>query len=139
MRGIHSGIALVHRIRVNCGDGEILTMDEFSSIKFSLLYLSEYFPNSAKRIDFDASEHLEALYGCIDNVIDFYNSNGGFTIIGWYKRGEINDSSNEEKNLKITSSSVGQHIISIYPTLYLHGHAPETENMKFNVSCVSGI
>ena len=139
MRGIHSGIALVHRIQVNCGDGEILTMDEFSSMKFSLLYLSEYFPNSTKRIDFDASEHLETLYDCIDNVINFYNSNGGFTIIGWYKRGEINDSSNDDNNQKITSSSVGQHIISIYPSLYIHGHAPETNDMKFNVSCVSGM
>ena len=28
---------------------------------------------------------------CVENVIEFINDNGGFTVIGWYKRGNISD------------------------------------------------
>ena len=35
----------------------------------------------------------------ISNAIDFINENGGFTIIGWYKRGVINDQSIITENI----------------------------------------
>ena len=28
---------------------------------------------------------------CIDNVVEYINDNGGFTVMGWYKHGVIND------------------------------------------------
>ena len=76
---------------------------------------------------------MEELYVCMDKVINFYNENGGFTIIGWYKRGEINDSIQSNDNEKVTSSIMNDHMTSIYPTKYIHNSAKETEVMKFDI------
>ena len=132
MRSIASNLAIVHTLKVE-DDEDTLKIEDFSSFKFSLLYLTEYFPKSTQRISFDAgSSNLENLYECMDQVLDFYNKNGGFTIIGWYKRGEINDSIQNESE-KVTSSVVTYHVTSIYPSKYIDSHAKETEMMKYDV------
>ena len=141
MRGMHSKLSILHRIKMSNFDNTIadVVMDDFSSLKFSLLYMTEYFPHTTKRIIFDGTDELDELYECIDKVLSFYNGNGGFTVIGWYKRGEINDTSiSEEKQPeKISSSILGYHFVSIYPTHYIAEHAYETEEMKFNVLNIS--
>ena len=48
--------------------------------------------------------------------MEFINQKGGFTVIGWYKRGEINDMSNDDSNNEVESSEIGYHIVCIYPT-----------------------
>lgn len=53
---------------------------------------------------------------CIDNVIEYINGNGGFTVVGWYKRGGINDFSNDDSENQVESSEIGYHVVSIYPT-----------------------
>ena len=109
-------------------------IEEFSSFRFSSLYLSEYFPKSTQRISFGSgSDNMEALYVCMDNVINFYNENGGFIIIGWYKRGEINDSIQINENEKVTSSIMNYHVTAIHPTKYIHDNAKETKVMKFDI------
>ena len=135
MRSIASNLSIVHTIKIREENQSVfLKIEEFSSFKFSLLYLSEYFPKSTQRISFDSgSENMEALYECMDKVINFYNENGGFTIIGWYKRGEINDSIQSNDNEKVTSSIMNYHVTSIYPTKYIHHNAKETQVMKFDI------
>ena len=109
-------------------------MEEFSSIKFSLLYLKEYFPKSTKRISFDVTQNEDDLYESMDNVVNFYNCNGGFTVIGWYKRGEVNDlNRSEENNEKISSSTISHHVTSVYPSHFIREHATPTEQMKYDV------
>jgi hypothetical protein len=41
----------------------------------------------------ELSEQYYELEDKIDNAIDLINNNGGFTIVGWHKRGIINDRS----------------------------------------------
>ena len=139
MRGTGSNLAIVHSLKVKFPVfDEVLGIENFSSMKFSYLYLNEYFPQSTKRISFDGTENLDDLYDCIDNVMDFYNNQGGFTVIGWYKRGEINDTSKSEDNVeKVSSSILGHHIVSVYPTNYLHSHAEESTDLKFDVMNLS--
>ena len=135
MRSIASNLSIVHTIKIQeeNEEAEALKIEEFSSFKFSRLYLTEYFPKSTQRISFDAgSNNMEALYTSMDNVINFYNENGGFTIVGWYKRGEINDSVQTE-NEKVTSSIMNYHVTSIYPTQYINHEARQTEQMKFDI------
>ena len=50
------------------------------------------------------------------NVVRYINDNGGFTVIGWYKKGSINDISTEESDNQVESSEMGYHIVSITPT-----------------------
>ena len=147
MRAMHSNLSLLHRIRIteigtltediNCDLCEFV-MDEYSSMKFSLLYLTEYFPHTTKRNIFDGTEELDDLYKCIDEVMKFYNENGGFTIIGWYKRGEINDTSMSDEKLpeKISSSILSHHVVSIYPSKFLFEH-DEAEDIKYDVLNIS--
>ena len=47
--------------------------------------------------------------------MDYINKNGGFTIIGWYKHGEIHDQSNEIISSEVESNELGYHIFSINP------------------------
>ena len=72
----------------------------------------------------------------MDDVVNFYNRNGGFTIVGWYKRGEINDVIHEEgkvvKSDRITASSINYHISSMYPTRYTT-ESDEARPLKFDV------
>ena len=71
----------------------------------------------------------------IDKVIGFINDHDGFTVVGWYKRGEINDSSNEESNNQVESSEIAFHIISIMPkNKRLFEDHPTLVGMKFDSS-----
>ena len=62
-------------------------------------------------------------------MIDYVNNHNGFTVIGWYKRGEIDDhtQTNEQKG-KVEAGEIG-HVISIFPT---KGNI-NIEAFKFNV------
>ena len=62
----------------------------------------------------------------------YINENGGFTVIGWYKCGEINDISNEESQNEVESSDIGYHIVSIVPTNREIVKRTEFNNMKFD-------
>ena len=53
---------------------------------------------------------------CIEDVVEYVNSNRGFTVVGWYKRGEINDISNDDSQNEVESSEIGYHVVSITPT-----------------------
>ena len=62
----------------------------------------------------------------------YINENGGFTVIGWYKRREINDISNEESQNEVESSDIGYHIVSNVPTNRLIVDRTEFNSMKFD-------
>jgi len=87
-------------------------------------------------IEFDNTEYLDELYDSIDNVTEYINNNGGFTVIGWYKRGEINDQSNLEAGEKISPSTVVHHFVSILPTSFDRLKMDELQEMKYDVTNV---
>ena len=137
MRGLDSKLSIVHDIEVTCqSSGEKFSMEQFSSLQFSTLYLTQYFPQDTKRIEFDNTEYLDELYDSIDNVTEYINNNGGFTVIGWYKRGEINDQSNLEAVEKISSSTVVHHFVSLLPTSFDRLKMDELQEMKYDVTNV---
>ena len=67
MRDMGSNLAIVHVLKVTHETlYEDLQVDDFSSIKFSLLYLSEYFPKSTNTPQGGSSKHehrYESLHG----------------------------------------------------------------------------
>ena len=63
----------------------------------------------------------------IENVINEVNENGGWTVIGWYKRGMIDDTSNNQDTNKrigdatanewqVESGMIIYHVCHILPT-----------------------
>ena len=77
MKATHNGRVFVHR--------------DFSSHSFTMTFVNQEFPIGLQANDLQLSEDYWLLGETIQNVIDFVNSNGGWTIIGWYSRGLIND------------------------------------------------
>ena len=61
------------------------------------------------------------------------NDNGGFTVIGWYKKGSINDISTEESDNQVESSEMGYHIVSITPTNKTILENEEYKKLRFNI------
>ena len=68
-------------------------MNDFSSTKFSQIYLSNRIPADTRESSLQFTDAFFTLESTVDQVIDFINENGGFTVFGWYKRGIINDTS----------------------------------------------
>ena len=108
-----SNLAFVHWITVGKSGNDILSMVDFSSAKFSMLYLKEGLSSSVKRVKFDATDEFWDLQDCIINVLKYINEHGGFTVTGWYKKGQINDVSNEENQNHVESGEIAYHVVSI--------------------------
>ena len=69
-------------------------------------------------------------------MIDHVNSSDGFTIIGWYKQGNINDqSNNDDSDDRVESRDIGYHLVSIYPP----NDSDILDNFKFDVSSLNDI
>ena len=73
------------------------------------------------------------LLDCIENCIDLINENGGFTVVGWYKRGVINDramvsnngnggaannqfGANNNEEAQVDAADISYHIVEVQPT-----------------------
>ena len=91
-------------------------MADFSSLNFSNIYLKSPFSWNVRENLLDYTAAYFNLQIFIAKIIEFINNNGGYTVIGWYKRGEINDISNDDIQNDVESGEVGHHIVSIYPT-----------------------
>jgi hypothetical protein len=131
-----SSIAIQHDIVLSSLESrpdKSVIMNLFSSNKFTSLYLTEPFsPNvTLSQLDMASEEYFNVIK-CIENVVDFINKNEGFTAIGWYKNGTINDrtlvsnhpttgASNGNQNgvdqqNQVNSSEVNYRIIELMPT-----------------------
>ena len=87
-----TSLCIQHSIAVTTFHGD-LSMKEFSSTKFSKLYMDGDIPGSCRLYHLQLTDAYNKLLECIDTCINFINDHDGFTIVGWYKRGIINDKS----------------------------------------------
>jgi len=129
-----SNVVLVHTVKVYGNNGTELFMNNFSSFRFMSMYLSKDFSSSVKFNHLNTSAAYYDLQECIDEVVDYINENGGFTVVGWYKCGEIHDMSNEVVSTDVESSDIGFHIVSISPTNAKAVHDVGCIEKKFNYS-----
>ena len=126
-------IVLVHHVTVSKGNDVMLNMDDFSSLQFSHLYMKTGFTSSMRFNLLDYTPSYFSLQKAADDVVKYINDNGGFTIIGWYKRGEINDVSNDDSQNDVESSDIGYHIVSIFPTNRSVVNRMELKNKQFDI------
>lgn len=136
-----SGIIISHAIKIKYpGNGDnFCTIEQFSSVAFSRIYLAGTgtFPSSVRLNVLDHTPQFEHLEDTIDNQIDYVNSHFGFTVIGWYKKGTINDhvvGDGDNDNIQVESGEIGYNVVSIAPTdLTIQEQATFNEN-KFDVA-----
>ena len=94
MSAFMTNLAINHAIKVKNDDQEKpLKMTGFSSQKFNQLFMTGEIPIHCKVAVFELTEAFFKLSKCIKKCLAFINLNGGFIVLGWYKRGEINDAS----------------------------------------------
>ena len=117
-----SNLSLQHSIRINTQQLKLIQND-FSSLKFSHLYLSNDIPSNVKVSSLQVSEEFWELEDCIESVVNFINENGGWTVVGWYKRGEVKDQSlnestgnNNSDDNTIGAGTVKYHVVQLCPT-----------------------
>ena len=124
-----SSLVIQHFIRMSTiADGNLEMMD-FSSLKFQKLFLKGDIPGSCKLFQL----HTDAFDQMIlqtEECVDKINLNDGFTVIGWYKRGSINDRgqqanrdnggnngfNNNVEAAQIEGGEISYHIVEILPT-----------------------
>jgi hypothetical protein len=141
-----------------------LKMDDFSSLKFSQLYMKGDIPGSCKLYMLQVTEAAMNLFDALENCIQLINNNGGFTVIGWYKKGLINDkgliaprnnnatagtagqqqsggnyNNNNDEAAQVDSGELSYHIVNILPTNrdFLHRHSQlgrELNDLKYNAT-----
>ena len=150
--GMHhniSNLAIVHSIWFETGDmqggnddttvvNRRITHSNFSSTKFSLCYLSNRIPSSTRQSTLsvtggDGNNALWDIEDAVERVQNHVNDNGGWTIIGWYKRGAIKDKSlvgesaiggnannstanNNNNDDVVGSGQLNFHIVELLPT-----------------------
>eukprot|EP00957_Ditylum_brightwellii_P143130 10905762-Ditylum_brightwellii.AAC.1 len=87
-----SSLVYQHAIGISPATGS-MNMSEFSSLKFSQLYLSGVIPGYCQLYMLQYIEAAMDMQIVLEQCIETINNNGGFTVVGWYKRGIINDQS----------------------------------------------
>jgi hypothetical protein len=127
MSNFCSNLAFEHSLNF-ATDGGLISHSNFSSTKFSLLYLNHHLPGSIKVSAIRMSSKNNVFFDiedAMENVVDHVNDNGGWTIIGWYKRGIITDKSliasgvttnANNENEEIEAGQLTHHIVQIIPT-----------------------
>jgi hypothetical protein len=115
-----------------------------------MLYQSSPFSSSIPASNLQFTDEYYQLTDKISDVIEYINRCGGFTVIGWYKRGRINDQSiitetnnrntnNEELDNQVDSGNISYHICEIRPTNYRintvgHQMQEELEALKYDMT-----
>ena len=116
-----SSIVFQHSVFFSVGNDRIYHSN-FSSNKFSSFYLSRRLPGSTPVSTLRVTKDFWDIEDCIKNVLDLVNRNGGWTVVGWYKRGVITDKSLLEVPLsnavstQVAAGQINYHIVQMIPT-----------------------
>ena len=95
---------------------------DFASNKFSLFYFKQRLPSTVTVNALTMSQEYFDIEDAIGKVVELVNDNGGWTVIGWYKRGVITDKSLLEVppsnvvSSEVTAGQINYHIIQLLPS-----------------------
>ena len=114
-------IVFQHSVFLSMGNDRIYHPN-FSSTNFSFFYLSRRLPGNTPVSTLRPTKDFWDIEDCISNVLNLINSNGGWTVIEWYKRHIVTDKSLLEvplSNVVSTQVAAGQinyNIVQMMPT-----------------------
>ena len=113
-----SNIIFSHRIFFD-HENEKFFHPDFSSMKFSQFYLNKRIPSTTTTTDLSMTTPFIAILQCIKDVLELVNDNGGWTIVGWYKRGLIRDNQligGDSSSDDTIDGRLTFHFVEIVPT-----------------------
>ena len=133
-----SNIAFLWLLEVVLPCGKtIIELNDFTSFRFDMLFMQEALPNNVTVNSMDCTDEKDLFDVSVQSLVKYFNRKGGFSVIGWYKRGEVNDQSNKDTDEQVDAGAPVYHIVSIYPT----NKNPDSEHLykyKFDVRHVVG-
>ena len=113
---------------------EVFDIQDFTSLKFSSLFQDLPFPVSTRLHHLDNTDHFDNLFDCITDIINHVNGHNGFTVSGWYKKGEVDDQTKKDAGVTVDSGIWNIHPVHIIPTVT--GQSIIIDNKKFQVSTI---
>ncbi len=102
---------------------ELFTVENFSSFQFMKMFLNGTFPSNVQLSTLQELGNIDLIQEAIERCLTTINDRCGFTIFGWYKRGEINDQGNSESDQAVEAGHTAIHLV----------HAIITETETFNL------
>ena len=120
-----------------------------------MTFLNQNFPIGVQANDLQLSEAYWVLGDTLQNIVEFINDNGGWTIVGWYSRGVINDraltgmiqstttsttaSNQNNPEIQVDGADLSFHFCKILPTdsTYLDSNTfngKSLDQMKFDAN-----
>lgn len=113
-------------------DNDIFFAQDFSSYQFMSLFLvNGKFPTTVQVPTLQKFTITDNMTDVFDDCFNYINNNGGFTIFGWYKRGEVNDQGNtENEQVNVDSGNLGIHMVHAIPARPLS--RLNFEHLKYN-------
>ena len=136
--GRNSSICFKFDLSASFLPGNIKICD-FTSVQFQNLFLDGNLPIACSEEVFGVTTtHYENLFDTFVEILDTVNGNGGWTLYGWSKRGQINDLSNEDDKdfaKKVESAEVTHHVVKIFPT----DKSVDFSSERFDTSVLYGL
>ena len=106
----HAKLVLNFHSRITMGDIEFKTQD-YTSHKFTQHFIKT--PTTTYN-EWDSTDDFFDLVERIEATIEYVNRNGEWTVMGWSKRGEINDQNFTDETQKVQSADVNYHVTTIF-------------------------
>ena len=143
------GTTIVMQLRLNNGGEEEMLINDFTSTWFMNNYMFKERLGAHIRASYFSDPDIEdELLSCTRKVMRYINDRGGFRIIGWAKRGMIQDQgatvqqdqgqqrygqpTNQGNNM-VENADVRLHIVRIDPTHPENIDLGELNDLKYNM------
>ena len=109
----HARLVLQFDLEVTTDTGKTFLVKKFSSHKFTQYFIRKPFESHTTFNTFDASDAFVKMCDSIFQIFNYANARDKFTVIGWSKRGEINDQSAIGEDQKVVATEVTNHVTTI--------------------------
>jgi len=115
----------------------VIEISDYTSVQFQEIFLNGKLPLGCGEETFGVTtSHYENLFETFSDIFTHVNNLGGWTILGWSKRGHINDFCSEHSTTgKVDSAEVTHHVVNIYPS----DSSAVLTGLKFDTSALFGI
>lgn len=138
-------IKVIIYVEVTLPDGSSFST-RFSSKWFLETYvLSGSFPSGVRAAQFEDYEIEDRFFLCLSQCIDFLTRNGGVRVIGWIKRGEVQDQGVDQPNnglpynaprVMVQAGTLNHHITRIDPMVPENIDLDVLGHLKFDVNSI---
>jgi hypothetical protein len=90
------------------------SIEECRSLRTTRLFFKDLAAFGQQTLE-KAQEQYISVRLAVKTMVEYVNTNGGWTVVGWFKKGEVEDSSNLQGE-KVESTSCTLHVSLLIPT-----------------------